>query len=94
MLLESHCHAVLSEYGAKHRAATLKFATSCSRPPLLGFAHLKPPFLVHMATDEEGRLPTAATCMNLLKLPPYDSLETLRERLTYAITAGCGFELS
>ena len=47
-----------------------------------------------MATDEEGRLPTAATCMNLLKLPPYDDVETLRERLTYAIEAGAGFELS
>jgi len=85
---------VLREYDALRRAATLKFATSCSRPPLLGFAFLQPQFCVHKATDEEGRLPTAATCMNLLKLPPYDSLETLRERLTYAIEAGCGFELS
>jgi len=85
---------VLREYNAPRRAATLKFATSCSRPPLLGFAHLQPQFCVHRATDEEGRLPTAATCMNLLKLPPYDSFETLRERLTYAIEAGCGFELS
>ena len=62
--------------------------------PLLGFAHLLPQFCVHRATDEEGRLPTAATCMNLLKLPPYESLEVLRERLTYAIEAGAGFELS
>ena len=85
---------VLEEFDATRRAATLKFATSCSRPPLLGFAHLQPQFCVHRATDEEGRLPTAATCMNLLKLPPYESLEVLRERLTYAIEAGCGFELS
>ena len=85
---------VLREFEAAQRAATLKFATSCSRPPLLGFAHLKPPFCVHKATDEEGRLPTAATCMNLLKLPPYDSIDVLRERLRYAIEAGAGFELS
>jgi ubiquitin-protein ligase E3 C len=32
--------------------------------------------------------------MNLLKLPPYDSIEVLRERLLYAIEAGAGFELS
>ena len=70
---------VLREYDPPKRAATLKFATSCSRPPLLGFAHLQPRFCVHMATDEEGRLPTAATCMNLLKLPPYENVETLRE---------------
>ena len=85
---------MLEEFDAPRRAATLKFATSCSRPPLLGFSHLQPPFCVHRATNEEGRLPTSATCMNLLKLPPYDSLETLRERLTYAVDAGAGFELS
>lgn len=36
----------------------------------------------------------AATCMNLLKLPEYRDIETLRERLEYAITAQAGFELS
>ena len=49
---------------------------------------------LYKATAEEGRLPTSATCMNLLKLPPYDSRETLRDKLIYAIEAGCGFELS
>lgn len=46
--------------------------------------------------DKEAltRLPTASTCMNLLKLPPYQSTETLREKLRYAIAAGAGFELS
>ena len=85
---------VIREFTPQQQAATLKFATSCSRPPLMGFAHLVPPFCVQRATDEEGRLPTAATCMNLLKLPPYDSLETLRERVTYAIESGAGFDLS
>jgi len=85
---------VLADFDAGRRAATLKFATSCSRPPLMGFKWLQPPFHVHMATAEHGRLPTSATCMNLLKLPPYDSREMLREKLTYAIEAGAGFELS
>lgn len=85
---------VLRGFTTQQQAAALKFVTSCSRPPLMGFAHLTPAFCVQRATDEEGRLPTAATCMNLLKLPPYDSLETLRERLTYAIEAGAGFDLS
>ena len=40
------------------------------------------------------RLPTAATCMNLLKLPPYGSAEQIREKLLYAVKAGAGFELS
>jgi hypothetical protein len=40
------------------------------------------------------RLPSAATCMNLLKLPQYDSIETLKEKLLYAIRSNSGFELS
>ncbi|ORY66710.1 HECT-domain-containing protein [Neocallimastix californiae] len=40
------------------------------------------------------RLPTASTCFNLLKLPPYQKKSTLKEKLRYAINAGAGFELS
>lgn len=40
------------------------------------------------------RLPSAATCMNLLKLPQYDSIDILREKLLYAIRSNSGFELS
>ncbi|XP_048448850.1 ubiquitin-protein ligase E3B, partial [Rhincodon typus] len=32
------------DFTAEERAMFLKFVTSCSRPPLLGFAYLKPPF--------------------------------------------------
>mmetsp|Transcript_20968 Transcript_20968/g.57572 ORF Transcript_20968/g.57572 Transcript_20968/m.57572 type:complete len:464 (-) Transcript_20968:476-1867(-) len=85
---------VVEEFDRRQRAATLKFVTSCSRPPLMGFRWLQPAFCIHKASAEEARLPTSATCMNLLKLPPYESLETLREKLTYAIEAGAGFELS
>jgi ubiquitin-protein ligase E3 C len=44
--------------------------------------------------DLVPRLPSAATCMNLLKLPQYDSLEMLKEKLLYAIRSKSGFELS
>ncbi|KAK7793688.1 hypothetical protein R5R35_013163 [Gryllus longicercus] len=71
----------------------LKFVTSCSRPPLLGFKELDPPFCIqHVGVID--RLPTASTCMNLLKLPEFSDEETLREKLLYAIQAGAGFELS
>ncbi|PPR86762.1 hypothetical protein GOBAR_AA33932 [Gossypium barbadense] len=40
------------------------------------------------------RLPTSATCMNLLKLPPYGSKEQLETKLLYAINADAGFDLS
>lgn len=40
------------------------------------------------------RLPTAATCANLLKLPNYRRASTMRQKLLYAITANAGFDLS
>ncbi|XP_032802934.2 ubiquitin-protein ligase E3B isoform X2 [Petromyzon marinus] len=44
------------EFTAQERAMFLKFVTSCSRPPLLGFAHLKPSFsirCVEVADDQD-----------------------------------------
>uniref|UniRef100_A0A672PJ52 Ubiquitin-protein ligase E3B n=1 Tax=Sinocyclocheilus grahami TaxID=75366 RepID=A0A672PJ52_SINGR len=35
-----------SDFSPEERAMFLKFVTSCSRPPLLGFAYLKPPFSI------------------------------------------------
>ena len=89
----------------------LKFVTSCSKPPLLGFAHLHPTFTVQcvaadgaevpsvlaflgMGRKETDRLPTAATCFNLLKLPNFKSKKVLKEKLLYAIKAAAGFDLS
>ncbi|XP_078083401.1 ubiquitin-protein ligase E3B [Mustelus asterias] len=34
------------DFTSEERAMFLKFVTSCSRPPLLGFAYLKPPFSI------------------------------------------------
>jgi ubiquitin-protein ligase E3 C len=47
-----------------------------------------------MATADLTRLPTAATCMNLLKLPPYTTKQAIKEKLMYAIKSGSGFDLS
>lgn len=54
---------------------------------------LEPPFCIHSAGPED-RLPTASTCMNLLKLPEYLDDEIMREKLLYAVESGAGFELS
>jgi len=103
--------AVLADLSNEDRAAFLKFVTSCSKPPLLGFAHLHPSFTIQcvsgdpdempsmlaffgMGRKETGRLPTASTCFNLLKLPNFKSRKILKERLLYAIKSGSGFELS
>ncbi len=40
------------------------------------------------------KLPSAATCMNLLKLPEYPNEHMLKEKLLYAIRSNSGFELT
>ena len=98
----------------------LKFVTSCSRPPLLGFKvifmnfpwnqceivfqfwihdfftfqELYPPFCIQNVGAELDRLPTASTCMNLLKLPDFKDSVILKTKLLYAIESEAGFELS
>ena len=77
------------------RALLLRFVTSCSRAPLLGFSGLNPPFtIVRVAYDEPGKLPMSATCFNTLKLPAYPSRDVLKDRLLVAIRSGAGFDLT
>lgn len=85
---------VVNSFTQDQRRALLRFATSCSRPPLLGFKELVPNFAIRDAGSDENRLPTASTCVNLLKLPRYQSERTLREKLLQAIQANAGFDLS
>ena len=91
---------VLSEFSAEDKCKFLRFCTSCSRPPLLGFGHLHPPFSIRSAEEptpffgDIDRLPTSSTCFNLLKLPCYKKKSTLREKLLYAIRSNSGFDLS
>lgn len=87
----------------------LRFMTSCSRQPLLGFKSLVPaPCIqqIRLREDDYGndvsdslavgniRLPSSSTCMNLLKLPKYTSKQMLKNKLLYAVEAAAGFELS
>lgn len=89
---------ILHEMSYTDRKAFLKFTTSSSRPPLLGFKDLTPSFAikkVNIETHEDmDRLPTASTCVNLLKLPDYGNKAILRKKLKLAITEGVTFELS
>lgn len=72
----------------------LKFITSCSRPPLLGFKDLFPALCIQNAGKEIDRLPTSSTCMNLLKLPEVYDKDIIKEKLIYSINSASGFELS
>lgn len=84
---------VVSELDVEEQSKLLQFVTSSPRAPLLGFAYLNPKFSVHRA-EGDARLPTASTCMNLLKLPHYKDIETLRSKLKYSLNSNSGFDLS
>ncbi|KAJ2894525.1 ubiquitin-protein ligase (E3) [Coemansia aciculifera] len=92
-------NVVENELSEKQRRDLCRFATSCERPPLLGFAELNPRFCItSSSSDQNGehdyRLPSASTCVNLLKLPVYSSERILRAKLIAAIESGAGFDLS
>ncbi|KAG0011117.1 hypothetical protein BGZ80_000937 [Entomortierella chlamydospora] len=86
--------SVVQEMGEEDRRLLIKFITSCARPPLLGFGELNPKLCIRNAGQEEDRLPTSSTCMNLLKLPAFTSRQRLKEKLLYAIHSEAGFDLS
>lgn len=87
---------VLEELSAEDQGRFLQFCTGSSRPPLLGFGSMSPPFSIRRAAEEGAsssggsifnvfvdidRLPSASTCFNLLKLPPYMSKSNLKDKL-------------
>uniref|UniRef100_A0A8C6NWV2 Ubiquitin-protein ligase E3C n=1 Tax=Nothobranchius furzeri TaxID=105023 RepID=A0A8C6NWV2_NOTFU len=85
---------VVEGFTDEEKRKLLKFVTSCSRPPLLGFKELYPAFCIHNGGTDLDRLPTASTCMNLLKLPEFCDQQLMRNKLLYAIESSAGFELS
>ncbi|QLG72445.1 hypothetical protein HG535_0D01530 [Zygotorulaspora mrakii] len=85
---------ILKEFSPEERLNFIKFVTSVPRAPLQGFGSLEPKFGIRNAGGELDRLPTASTCVNLLKLPDYQNKELLRRKLLYAINSGARFDLS
>ncbi|RUS24863.1 hypothetical protein BC938DRAFT_472979 [Jimgerdemannia flammicorona] len=70
---------VVSHMDNDQKRNFVKFVTSCSRPPLLGFKELNPKFCIRNAGQNNERLPTSSTCVNLLKLPAFSDLATLKK---------------
>ena len=85
---------VMKELDDADRRKVLKYVTSTPRAPLLGFSQLNPRFSIRDAGNDESRLPSTSTCVNLLKLPRYSTATTLRQKLLYAVNSGAGFDLS
>ena len=83
----------------EERAALLHFCTGSTRAPATGFVALmgyggqQHRFTLQgLAHEDEGRLPTAATCFNTLRLPLYQSPAALVEKLRLAVGASAGFD--
>lgn len=78
------------------RVKLLQFSTGCCRVPHKGFSHLQNSggrgqgkFVVtYMPYNDNDELPTASTCINMLKLPDYPSYEVLEEKLLIAVRCG------
>jgi ubiquitin-protein ligase E3 C len=85
---------VMKELDDSDRRKVLKYVTSTPRAPLLGFSQLNPRFSIRDAGNDEERLPSTSTCVNLLKLPRYSTAVILRQKLLYAVNSGAGFDLS
>ncbi|KAL9001301.1 MAG: hypothetical protein Q9169_000192 [Polycauliona sp. 2 TL-2023] len=86
--------SIVSSFSVEDKMALIKFVTSTPRAPLLGFGNLNPKFSIRDGGNDQTRLPTTSTCVNLLKLPVYREEGVLRERLLYSIRSGAGFNLS
>ena len=84
---------VVETLDEEHKRKLLKFSTSRSRPPLFGFKNLIPNFAI-LNSSSTDRLPTASTCLNLLKLPPIEDFNIMKEKLICAIESDSGFDLS
>ena len=90
--------SVVEGLDGEHRAKLLHFSTGSSRSPAGGFAQLQGYngaqhlFELQAVGGDTGRLPSAATCFNTLRLPRYTSEQQLRDRLVAAMAGAGGFD--
>ena len=83
---------IVEQLTPEDQAALLHFCTSCSRPPLLGFARLEPKFAIKKDRGQGNRLPSASTCINLLRLPEVKTREQMKKNLEIIIKCPTGFQ--
>ena len=81
---------VLLEMSTGDVSLFLQFVTGCKFLPVDGLGGLSPKLKIRRwdVEDEFRRLPTAITCENVLKLPPYTSKSIFVEKLRIAIHDG------
>ncbi|XP_070568387.1 E3 ubiquitin-protein ligase HACE1-like [Ptychodera flava] len=84
---------VVNEFSQEERVLLLQFVTGSSRVPHGGFGYLSggsgvQRFNISPVRYVPNLLPTASTCINLLKLPEYPTKEELKNRLLVALQCG------
>ena len=90
---------ILSLYDVYEQRKFLQFITGSPRLPVGGFRSLTPPLTIVRKTIEglesSDCLPSVMTCVNYLKLPDYQTIEIMREKLRTAANEGqLSFHLS
>lgn len=91
---------IVGSYSEDKRARLLQFVTGSPRVPIQGFKALQGVnselrlFTIHLIRNAcTDNLPKSHTCFNRLDLPPYESYEKLRDKLTQAIEETMGFAM-
>ncbi|KAI1724061.1 HECT-domain (ubiquitin-transferase) domain-containing protein [Ditylenchus destructor] len=85
---------MLHTFTSEKRRKFLQFVTGSPRLPVGGFRSLNPPLTVASYGNSENELPSAMTCYNYLKIPPYESYETFVERFDCALQFIYSFHLT
>lgn len=89
---------MLCSYKHEKRRRFLQFVTGSPRLPIGGFRGLNPPLTVVKKTatcvKNEEELPSAMTCYNYLKIPPYETYETFVSRFDIALQHVYSFYLT
>ncbi|CAD5228981.1 unnamed protein product [Bursaphelenchus okinawaensis] len=89
---------MLEEFSREDRRKFLQFVTGSPRLPVGGFRALHPPLTVVKKTASYGNtdqeLPSAMTCYNYLKIPPYTTIEIFKERFQVALQYIYSFHLT
>lgn len=80
---------IIHELPLEKKKKFLFFVSGSDRSPIGGLGRLK--LVISRHGDDDERLPSAHTCFNYLLLPPYESMEKLREKLLIAINNSEGF---
>ena len=79
-------------YSAEQRADLLMFWSGSRIPPVHGFDPSRTPdsetWTIEMSRVPSTHLPTASTCMYVMRLPPYPNKQTLAARLELALKFG------